>query len=227
MAARAGQLALDLAGPPDYRREAYAVSDANRGAHAMVMRWPRWRQGHLLLVGPPGAGKTHLAEIWAEQARPIRVAPSALTARLGDVGRGAAVLVEDAHAGLDEDGLFHLLNRAAGDAGVTVLITGRGRPAEWRIALPDLASRLTAAETAVINPPDDDLLRQVLEKLFRDRRTPLNPGVIEYLLVRMERSVDAARHLVAALDLAALSRQKPVTRALARETLAALSGEER
>jgi len=226
MGARARQLAFDLAGPPDYRAEAYAVSEANRAAHAIVARWPRWRQGHLLLVGPEGSGKTHLSEIWAELAAPVRLPAADLAAGLPGIGRGAAVLVEDVDRGLDEDGLFHLLNRAAGDAGVTVLITGRGHPADWPVALPDLASRFAAAETAVLNPPDDALLRQVIEKLFRDRRTPLSKGVIEYLLVRMERSVDAARRLVAALDQAALARQGPVTRALARETLAALSGED-
>lgn len=227
MIARTAQLALDLAGPPDYRAESYAVSDANRAAHAMIGRWPRWRQGHLLLVGPKGSGKTHLAEIWAVRARPLRLPADAVGAGLPGVGRGAAVLVEDMHAGVDEDGLFHLLNRAAGDAGVTVLATGRGAPADWPVALPDLRSRLTAAETAVLNPPDDDLLRQVLEKLFRDRRTPLSPGVVEYLLVRMERSVDAARALVAELDRAALAQRKPVTRGLARDALGVLSGENR
>jgi len=73
--------------------------------------------------------------------------------------------------------------------------------------------------------PDDALLRQVMEKLFRERRTPLGAGVIEYLLVRMERSIDHARELTAWLDRAALAQKKPVTRALAREGLAALSNE--
>jgi len=70
---------------------------------------------------------------------------------------------------------------------------------------------------------DDALLRQVMEKLFRDKRTPLSPGVLEYLLDRMERSVDYARRLTAWLDREALARKGPVTRTLAREGLSVLS----
>jgi chromosomal replication initiation ATPase DnaA len=69
------------------------------------------------------------------------------------------------------------------------------------------------------------LLRQVMEKLFRDRRTPLAPGVLDYILTRTERSVNFARTLTAWLDREALARKGPVTRTLAREGLAALSGE--
>jgi len=218
-----GQLALDLALAPDYRAESFAVSDANASALALVNRWPRWRQGHLLLLGPSGSGKTHLGAMWRARTRAISLEASSLGGALRQVGRGAAVLVEDCDRGLDEDGLFHLINRAAGDAGVSVLMTASKPPVDWPVVLPDLASRLKAAETAVLFEPDDALLRQVMEKLFRDRRTPLGAGVLEYLLMRMERSVDFARRLVAWLDREALARKKPVTRALAREGLAALS----
>ncbi len=222
---KAAQLALDLALEPDYSETAYCVTEANVAAHRIMMRWPRWRYGHLMLVGPPGSGKTHLAGIWSDKARAVTLAPESLSKSLRDVPRGTAVLLEDLHAGVDEDGLFHLLNRAAGDAGVTVLMTAAKPPVDWPVKLPDLASRLIAAETAVLQEPDDALLRQVMEKLLRDRRTPITAGVLEYLLTRMERSVDYARALVAWLDREALARKGPVTRTLAREGLAALSSE--
>jgi len=218
-----GQLALDLVLEPDYRAEAFAVSEANAAALALVNRWPRWRQGHLLLVGPAGSGKTHLSHMWSARTQAMSLDAAGLSESLTTVGRGVAVLVEDCDRGVDEDALFHLLNRAAGDAGVTVLMTASCAPDVWPVALPDLASRLRASETAVLHEPDDALLRQVMEKLFRDRRTPLSPGVLEYLLDRMERSVDFARNLVAWLDREALARKGPVTRTLAREGLTVLS----
>ena len=218
-----GQLALDLVLEPDYRAESFAVSEANAAALALVNRWPRWRQGHLLLVGPPGSGKTHIAHMWTTRTQPMRLEPLRLGEGLAQVGRGASVLLEDCDRGVDEQALFHLLNRAAGDSGVTVLMTAAKPPLDWPVSLPDLQSRLKATETAVLHEPDDALLRQVMEKLFRDRRTPLSPGVLEYLLPRMDRSVDYARRLVAWLDREALARKGPVTRTLAREGLTALS----
>ena len=72
-ASRGGQLALDLALEPDYRAASFAVSEANAAALALVNRWPRWRQGHLLLVGPAASGKTHLAHMWRERTRARRL----------------------------------------------------------------------------------------------------------------------------------------------------------
>lgn len=220
---KATQLALNLALEPDYSADAYCVTDANISSMRTVQRWPQWRYGHLLLVGPAGSGKTHLAGIWAKRANARSLDPQDLSKSLKSVQRGEAVLVEDLHTGVDEDGLFHLLNRAAGDAGVTVLMTASKPPVDWPVQLPDLASRLIAAENAILHEPDDALLRQVMEKLIRDRRTPMTAGVLEYLLTRMDRSVDYARALVAWLDREALARKGPVTRTLAREGLAALS----
>ncbi|MFN3835247.1 MAG: hypothetical protein ACK4NO_05035 [Glycocaulis sp.] len=217
------QLALDLLLKPDYRAESFAVSEANASALALVNRWPRWRHGHLLLIGPAGAGKTHLAHMWRVRTGARFLDAATLSKALPGVQRGACVVVEDCDAGVDETGLFHLLNRAAGDSGISVLMTARRPVGDWPVRLPDLASRLIAAETAVLSEPDDALLRQVLEKLFRDRRTPLGPGIIDYILMRMERSVDFARALVARLDNAALAAKGPVTRTLAREMLAGLS----
>lgn len=219
------QLALDLSLDPDYRPESFCISEANAAALATLHRWPRWRQGHLLLLGPKGSGKTHMSLIWVERANPVQIPADDISANLKKVSRGASVLVEDIDRDVDEDGLFHLINRASGDAGVTLLMTGTGHVADWSLSVKDLESRLIAAETATLEEPDDALLRQVMEKLFRDRRTPLSEGVIEYLLTRMERSIDFARMLTAWLDREALARKGMVTRPLAREALTALSGE--
>lgn len=224
--ARARQLVLDLSLGPDYRAESFAISEANASALALVNRWPRWRHGHLLLIGPASSGKTHLTHMWKTRTRATPLDPKTLTQGLKTVGRGASVYLEDCHHGVDQEGLFHLLNRAAGDAGVTVLMTAAKPPLEWGVTLPDLVSRLGAAEMAVLQEPDDALLRQVVEKLFRDRRTPLGAGVIDYLLTHMERSVDFARALTTTLDREALARKKPVTRTLAREVLSDLLKDE-
>lgn len=219
------QLALDLTLEPDYRPESFAVSEANAPALALVNRWPRWRLGHLVLSGPAGSGKTHITHMWRLRTGASVVDRLNISRALGSLQRGASVVIEDCDRGVDEMGLFHLLNRAAGDAGVSVLMTARTPARSWQIALPDLASRLNAAEAAVLDEPDDALLRQVLEKLFRDRRTPLSPGILDYLLTRMERSVDFARLLVARLDNAALAGKSAVTRPLARDVLAGLSAD--
>ena len=59
----------------------------------------------------------------------------------------------------------------------------------------------------------------MLFKLFSDRQLVVDPAVIAYIALRIERSLDAASAIVAALDREALARGKPVTRAMAGEVL--------
>ena len=80
-------------------------------------------------------------------------------------------------------------------------------------------SRLKALPLASIEPPDDALLRAVLVKLFADRQLSVEPHVIDYVLVRMERSMAAAERLVAEADRQALVLQRRVTRAVAAAAL--------
>jgi chromosomal replication initiation ATPase DnaA len=206
---RARQLSLGLAGQPVFTRAAFVTSPANAQAVDLVEAWPLWPGGVLALVGPEGAGKTHLATIWAERASAVRYEP-------GAGGEGRPLLVEDADQ-VGDEALFHLLNRPAGDGGL--LLTARTRPAAWDAALPDLRSRLNALTVAEISPPDDALLIAVLEALLREKHIRAAPDLYEFLLRRMERSVTAARAIVARLDEAAAEQGRPVNRALAREVL--------
>jgi chromosomal replication initiation ATPase DnaA len=85
--------------------------------------------------------------------------------------------------------------------------------------LPDLASRLQAAPLTRLDAPDDALLSAVLIKLFADRQIAVPPTLIPYLVLRMERSIGAARALVTALDARALAMGRPITRQLAADLL--------
>jgi len=112
---------------------------------------------------------------------------------------------------LDERGMFHLINMAR-ETNAALLLASRQFPAQWPVSLPDLKSRLKAAQMAGLGAPDDDLLRAVLVKLFTDRQLRPAEGVISYMLTRMERSLEAARQLVAEIDRRALAEKSNITR---------------
>ncbi len=129
------------------------------------------------------------------------------------------VAVEDVDAGpIDEVALFHLVN--AVQAGGHLILSARTPPSQWKVRLPDLASRLRAATRVAIDEPDDGLLHRVLVKLFADRQLSVDPGVIAYALARMERSFAGANALVAMVDHQALALRRPVTRAIMAEVMA-------
>jgi chromosomal replication initiation ATPase DnaA len=212
------QLALALDHAESLAREDFLAGPSNAAALALVERWPDWPSRTVLLRGPEGSGKSHLAAIWAREAGARTVAPHALDG--ADVpialATGALVLENLAEGRFDEAALFHLLNLAREERAF-LLITARTAPATWRIATPDLASRLRALPVVALTAPDDALLRAVIVKLFADRQLAVDESLVTYLANRIERSFVAAKAAVEALDREALRLKRPVTRALAGE----------
>ncbi|MCW5695407.1 MAG: chromosomal replication initiator DnaA [Bauldia sp.] len=207
--------------PPALSRDDFLVGDANRAALAAIDAWPDWAGGVLLLSGPPGSGKSHLAQIWRAASGAAEIAGPGLTeADVEAVPEGGALAVEDIDriAG-QETALFHLLNRAR-ERGATLLLTARDLSRAFALQPADLASRLRAAQPAALAAPDDDLLARLVIKLFADRQIEVDLDIVAYLVARMDRSFEAAMLLVSRLDQAALAERRPVTRPLAAKILA-------
>ena len=185
---------------------------------ALIERWPDWPSRTVLLRGPEGSGKSHLAAIWARESGARTLSPRALDGAEVPVAlaTGALVLENLADGRFDEAALFHLLNLAREERAY-VLITARTAPTTWRIEIADLASRLRALPVVALTAPDDALFRAVLVKLFADRQLAVDESLVSFLTTRIERSFAAARAAVARLDREALRLQRPVTRALAGE----------
>jgi len=213
------QLALALPHAESFSREDFLAGESNEAALRLVERWPDWPDRALAIVGPEGAGKSHLAAIWADITGARRVSARVLgETNLPTALATGALVIEDATGDLDERALFHLINLMRQQEAF-VLMTARTRPAMWRIELADLASRLRAIPVVQLRPPDDALLRAVMVKLFADRQVAVDETLISYLSTRMERSFAAARAAVDNLDREALRQKRPVTRALAAELL--------
>lgn len=220
------QLALNLPTRVDFSAESFVEGRANDEARQALARWADWPRRVLALTGPAGTGKSHLATIWAKDVGAALVEAGQLADILPDLPAGQALVVEDLDRHMPEQALFHAINRAAEGDIPALLLTGRGSPVLWTAELPDLASRLRALPHVDLHEPDDALLTLVMEKQFQDRGAPVNKGVIDYLLPRMDRSVGAARRLVDMMDKLALVRKSPVTRSVARDALEALMDEE-
>ena len=214
------QLTLDWPHAPSYAREDFLEAPGNSEALRVVLAWPDWAARTLMLIGPSGAGKSHLGAIWARAAAARAVSADALPhTPLVELAAARTLLIEDAdRIGPHESALFHLLNLTR-ESGAFLLLTARAQPDIWGLKTPDLLSRLRLAPIVSLGAPDLDLSKAVLFKLFSDRQLAVDPSVIAYIALRIERSLDAARAIVAALDREALARGRRVTRAMAAEFL--------
>ncbi|MBP0481108.1 DnaA ATPase domain-containing protein [Sagittula salina] len=221
------QLPLPLPVREALGREDFFVSSANALAVALVERWEEWPARKMVLCGPKGSGKTHLAHVWARlTGAPIIAAKSLLQADIPALA-AAPVCIEDIEAIAGdrpaEEALFHLHNLALAQGHALLLTAGRD-PTHWPLVLPDLKSRMMGAQVAHLGAPDDALLTAVMAKLFADRQLMPTPDVLMWLTRNMPRSQAMARAVVAAVDEASLAHRRRVTRALAAEVLAQLTG---
>lgn len=214
------QLAFDLPLDPRFGREDFLVSPSNETAYALIESWPGWADSILLLVGPAGSGKSHLASIWAEAAKAWTIDAFEVThERVPHLVSNGALVIEDMdRQDRDEAALFHLLNLAR-ERRAFLLITCAAPPDRWGLKVPDLLSRLRLAPSVALAPPDDPLLKAVLVKLFVDRQLVVDTSVVDYIALRIERSLADAAAVVAALDREALSRGRRVSRPMAVEVL--------
>ena len=214
------QLALALPHAERLTRDDFLEGPANEAGLALIDSWPDWPNRIMLLVGPEGSGKSHLASIWAELSGARSTSAYALTADAvpGALATGALVVDDLKPQGFDERALFHLLNLARQDEAY-VLMTARIPLSAFEVELRDLRSRLRAVPVVTLLPPDDLLLRALIVKFCADRQLIVDESVVSYLKSHIERSTTAARQAVELLDSEALRLGRPVTRALAAELL--------
>ena len=213
------QLTLDFGQPASFAHEDFIAGAGNAAARELIESWPHWPDRAAAVIGPEGVGKSHLAAVWAARARAHVVLAEGL--READLsalaGEGAVVIDGLDPESVDQPVLFHLLNLAREHA-TWLLLTARA-PLATGLTLRDLVSRLRAIPTAEMAAPDDALLEAMAYKLFADRGIEADRALVAYLLTRIERSAGALSRTVAALDSAALSLKRPVTRGLAIEFL--------
>jgi chromosomal replication initiation ATPase DnaA len=216
------QLILDLPHRAAFGAEDFLVSECNLGAVRLIDSWPAWQGNVHLLIGPPASGKTHLARVWQALSGAETLSPGTLDmASLDAVKEGATLIVEDIdRAGYDEKALFHLLN-LANEKRLFVLLSAREAPARFDCSLPDLRSRLNALPAARIGAPDDTLLKTVMLKHFADRQLAIDPKVLDFLSLHVERSLAAAALAVDSIDRAALASGRRINRQLVAEVLGA------
>jgi len=192
------QLPLDLESGDRYTRDRFIVTTELAAIIGVLQHPDQWLSPHLILLGPPGSGKTHLGHIFAAQTHG-RFLTAEETHHLDFATLEPVSYVVDDADRASEDALFHLFNHVQKTGKPLVLLT-ENQPIAWNVQLPDLSSRLGAMRIITLPEPDEDLLVAILNKLFAQRAISPSPDFIDYIVRRMDRSVSAAQKIVTELE---------------------------
>ena len=199
-------------------RDDLLVSERLAAAVEIVDAWPQWPSPVVILAGPVGSGKSHLANIWKDHSGAVSIHPKAGANAAVEAANGPVLFEDVDRLGFDDTELFHVINSVR-ENGHSLLMTSRLWPMSWPVELADLRSRLKAATVVEIGEPDEELLSQVIVKLFADRQLYIDDKLVLYIVGRMERSLAAAQTIVERLDRLALARGTRITRGLSAEVL--------
>jgi len=207
------QIALPLAGHGTAGAQRIVIGAANAHAAEALQAPERWPFHVAVLTGPPRSGKSLLARC-----------------ALGLPGAEGLEVIDDAET-MDETALFHRWNAVqqggSGEGGGLLLVANFAEEqGGWRIALPDLASRIGGSLQLSIGAPDDVFAADLIHAHAEQRGLTLPEGAAEYLVPRTTRSFAAIEALVATIDRISLERQTPATMSVWRAALDALHGPE-
>lgn len=214
------QIPLSFRFPPRTRFAQFLAGDnaaAVAGVRALLEDDGTFRG--LLLAGPAGAGKSHLASAVVQEAEgahylPLRhLGANALPALEATAAEGLVVIDDaDAVAGrrAEEIALFDLYNRAKA-AGARLLVTSAELPSRLPIHLPDLVSRLSSLVQFRLRPLPEFEVRAVLVERARERGLDLSGDVLDFLLRRYPRDLGALIGIVDELDAASMAAQRRLT----------------
>lgn len=222
----ATQIPLDLKSVPVLGRDDFFVSGCNELAFHWIEKWPLgWHPFPAFIVyGPRGSGKSHLADVWADRSKAIRLGPQVIMdTPLDDIfaqNRNLVIDRIDLLIGARdwEEKLFHIYN-FCGQNNLYLLGLSHVAPEQMVFTVNDLGSRLRAAPHAAISTPDDDVLLKVMARRFHDQGYMVAEGALQFALTRMERSWEALDHLIDDAIMQAMAQKKQITIPLLRDLM--------
>jgi chromosomal replication initiation ATPase DnaA len=199
---------------PNLNIDDFYVGNSNIFAFNALIR-NKIDNNKLLLIGPNKSGKTHLSLIWKNKFDALIYKNN-----LDEiVNTKKNILVDNLLNNLIEEDIFHLINHCDLN-NLKILITSHIPINVYNFNLKDLSSRLKVFLTINIDLPEDDLLINLMIKLFHDKQIIIkNSEIFNYIIKRTDRSYEKIFKLIDKIDQLLLKKNKQLTIPLIKELI--------
>ena len=198
---------------PNFSISDYFVGKSNIEAYNLLIYTQNIN--NLFLVGPSKSGKTHLAFIWQKKFNAI-IYDNNIKQILENTSN---VIVDNIFDNINEEEVFHIINHCS-SVNSKILVTSNIKLNEYTFQLKDLSSRLKTFININIDLPDDELLINLMTKLFHDKQIIVkNPEIFHYIIKRVHRSYDKIFHLIDKIDNLLMKKNKQLTIPIIKELI--------
>jgi len=198
---------------PNFSLNDFFVGSANIEAYNLLIN--NKKINNVLLVGPPKSGKTHLSFIWQKKFNGI-IYNNNINQILENKHD---VVIDNIFHNINEEEIFHIINHCSA-INCKILVTSNIGLNEYTFQLNDLSSRLKTFINVNINLPDDELLVNLMTKLFHDKQIIVkNPEIFHYIIKRVDRSYEKIFHLIDKIDNLLMKKNKQLTIPIIKELI--------
>jgi len=198
---------------PNFSINDYFVGTSNIEAYNLLINTQNIN--NLFLVGPSKSGKTHLAFIWQKKFNAI-IYDNNIKQILENTSN---VIVDNIFDNINEEEIFHIINHCS-SVNSKILVTSNIKLNEYTFQLKDLSSRLKTFININIDLPNDELLINLMTKLFHDKQIIVkNPEIFHYIIKRVHRSYDKIFHLIDKIDNLLMKKNKQLTIPIIKELI--------
>ena len=171
---------------------------------------------NILLTGPLKSGKSFLGSLWIKKNNSIKYSHNNFDYIINNYNN---VFVDDIDKNINEEKLFHIINHCLLNK-LKILLTSNLNINQINYKLSDLSSRIKTFIFFKINKPDDDMLLNILTKLFIEKQFIINSHeIFSYILKHANRSYDDMFKIVDKLDTLSLEKKRQLTIPLIKEIL--------
>ena len=179
----------------------------------------------LILYGPPGSGKTHLAYIYKE-ITDAKFIKKLSNINLDEAKSGKSFIFDDFDKmeSLNENIFIHFFNEIFVNLG-SLLITTSKPPHEINFSLSDLESRINSCISTKIELPDDEFLFSILVKELSDKKIFLTDKLCLYIIKKIKRNYKAISLFAETLDIMSLEQKTKITLKQIKEVLNIIEAE--